>query len=119
MPDIRLIAYGLLAAGLLFSGWTLRSWYDGAQDAVRLAEKAEAEKRMRVFSDAIAKSTEAAIQGIRVENKTITNEVQKEVIREPVYQSCVLPNSGRVLINRARRSTGKSNGTLSAAPAAP
>ena len=108
MPDIRLIAYGILAAGLVLSGWTLRSWYDGAQDAVRLAAEAQAQERMRVFSDAIAKSTEAAIQGIRVENRTINNEVQKEIIREPVYQSCVLPSSGRVLINRARRATGQS-----------
>lgn len=93
----------LLSAALLFGGgWQVRTWYDGAQDSARLEAEAEGRKLLATLAKEVATQTEAAIRGITITNRTIYNEVQKEIFRDTVYRDCVLPDAGRLLVNQAR-----------------
>lgn len=92
----------LAVAGLMFSGWAVRGWYDGSLEAARLTAEQETRDVMREISGEIAGRTEEAIKGIRIENRTIYNDTQREIIKEPVYSDCVLPDTGRLLVNHAR-----------------
>jgi len=104
----KAIAAAIVAAILFGSGWQVRSWYDGAQDAARLEAEARATSLMNVLANKVSASTETAIQGIRIENRTIYNQAQKEIVRETVYAACRVPDAGLLLVNAARASTAAS-----------
>lgn len=98
-----------IAAAILFgAGWQVRTWYDGAQDAARLEAEARATSMMNELAAKVSASTETAIQGIRIENRTIYNQAQKEIVRETVYAACRLSGPGVMLINAARAGTAAS-----------
>lgn len=115
------IAIAVAVAGLFLSGWMVRGWYEGSKDADRLEAEAQSRGLMVELANKVSESTETAIQGIRVENRTIYNEVQKEILREPVYRDCVLPDAGVRAANQARRgaAAGQPDGKVpgAAAPA--
>jgi hypothetical protein len=98
----KLIACAVLALGLAGSGWQARTWYDGAQDAARLEAEARATELLGKLAAEVSTKTELAIQNIRIENRTIHTQAEKEVIRETVYSACILPDTGRLLVNQAR-----------------
>lgn len=98
----RNIIVAIVAAILFGSGWQVRTWYDGAQDAARLEAEARATSLMNELAAKVSASTEAAIQGIRIENRTIYNQAQKEIVRETVYKECKIPTAGITLINDSR-----------------
>ena len=98
----KLIAGAVLALSLFGAGWQVRTWYDGAQDAAQLEAEARATELLAKLAAEVSSKTELAIQNIRVENRTIHTQAQKEVIRETVYSACVLPDTGRLLVNQAR-----------------
>jgi hypothetical protein len=102
MTQYRAIGVAILALGLFLSGWQVRSWYDGAQDAARLEAERAANARIAELVNQVAARTETAIQGIKIENRTIYNAVQKEIIREPIYRECILPADGLRWANQAR-----------------
>ncbi len=114
------IAIAVAVAGLFLSGWMVRGWYEGSKDADRLEAEAQTRGLMGELANKVSESTETAIQGIRVENRIIYNEVQKEILREPVYRDCVLPDAGVRAANQARRgaAAGQSDGKVPAGSAA-
>jgi hypothetical protein len=92
------------AVALVFgSGWQVRAWYDGAKDAAVLAAEKKTQDKLAELAGKVATTTETAIQGIKIENRTIYTTAAKEIIREPIYRDCVLPEPGRLRANEARR----------------
>lgn len=74
-------------AGLALSvGAYLYGRHDGKQieEARQLAEQAIVEKAR----DAMLRAAAEAIAGIDVVNKTIRQEVQREIVEKPVYRDC-------------------------------
>lgn len=94
----RLTAFAVVAALSLGTGWQLHAWqvaYDLERD--RIAQEA-ADALVREISG----KTLEQIAGIRIENKTIYQQGRTEVLRETIYRDCVLPDSGRRLLESAR-----------------
>lgn len=118
--DTKQIAIAIAVVGLILSGWLARGWYEGAKDADRLEAEAQTRGLMVELANKVSETTETAIQGIRIENRTIYNEVQKEILREPVYRDCVLPDAGVRAANQARRgaAAGQPDGKVPAGSAA-
>ena len=99
IDQARLIAYAVVAAVSLATGWQVHAWkvgYDLSRD--HKAQEAAAELVREVSG-----KTLEAIAGIRVENKTIYQQGRTEVLRETIYRDCVLPDAGRVLLESARK----------------
>lgn len=103
--NAKQIAIAVAVAGLFLSGWMTRGWYEGSKDADRLEAEAQNRGLMVELANKVSETTETAIQGIRIENRTIYNEVQKHILVEPVYRDCVLPDAGVRAANQARRGT--------------
>lgn len=99
---IKLAVAAGLVAGCMYSGWSVRGWYEGAKDAAVLAAERKTQDMLAGLALSVAQRTEEAIQGIKIENRTIYQEATKEIIREPIYSDCVLPESGRLRVNAAR-----------------
>ena len=49
----------------------------------------------------VIKKVSEAISQIEIKNEVIYNEIQKEIIKEPVYTDCVFTNDGLRLVNKA------------------
>ena len=121
MPfDTKQIAIAAAVVALFVSGWMTRGWYEGSKDADRLEAEAQTRGLMVELANKVSETTETAIQGIRIENRTIYNEVQREIQREPVYRDCVLPDAGVRAANQARRgaAAGQPDGKVPGARAA-
>jgi len=101
------IAMAVAVAGLFLSGWMVRGWYEGSKDADRLEAEAQTRGLMVELANKVSESTETAIQGIRVENRNIFNETQKEIVRDIVYKDCAIPQEGIDLANKARGASKK------------
>lgn len=120
MIPYRAIAIGVAAAFLFGSGWQVRTWYDGAQDAVRLEAEQKAAARMTELANLVATSTETAIQGIKIENRSIYHQAVKEIVRDPIYVGCSIPVDGLRHINAARgAAAGKPDAPLPGASTTP
>lgn len=107
------IAIGFVA--LVFAGgWQSRSWYEDSKDLASAQAIDKSREVMRELAGEVSKNTEQAIKGIRVENRNIYNEVQREVRENTVYRDCVVPDGGLQLINKARdrAAAGKPDGAL-------
>lgn len=100
-----------IVASLMSAGatWKVTSYYYRAE-ADKLVIAAN-EKRIAAEDRAneIANKFESRLSKIKVENRTIINEVQRETLN-PAYD-CPLPDSGIRLLNRSRgietKDTGK------------
>lgn len=112
-----LIAAALLAIG----GWTARGWYEDSQDLAQVQAMEKSREVMRELAGEIATKTEQAIGGIRIENRHIYNEVQREVRENTVYRDCALTVDGLRHVNQARRgaAAGKPDAALPKPGAAP
>ena len=121
MPfDTKQIAIAAAVVALFVSGWMTRGWYEGSKDADRLEAEAQTRGLMVELANKVSETTETAIQGIRIENRTIYNEVQKEIVSSPIYRDCVLPDAGVRAANQARRgaAAGQPDGKVPGAAAA-
>ena len=96
-----LLAAAVAASG--FGGWWLRDLQAQAAEGARAAAEAAADRRMNALANQVATQTETAIAGIRIENRTIYNEVQKEIMTKEVYKNCLLSENGIRLANEARK----------------
>jgi hypothetical protein len=111
----------VIAAALVFgSGWQVRAWYEGAKDAAVIEAQEETRAKLVELANTVSTSTEEAIKGIRIENRNIYTQAQKEVVRETVYADCKLPANGVLRANQARRgaATGEPDNRLPSARAA-
>jgi hypothetical protein len=99
IDQARLIAYAVVAAASLATGWQVHAWkvaYDLERD--RQAQEAAAELVREISS-----KTLEAIDDIRIENKTIYQQGRTEVLRETIYRDCIVPEPGRMLLESARK----------------
>lgn len=120
MVSVKTVA---IAAAILVSiatGWRLRDWQADAEAGARASAELAAQRQLAQFAHAVSARTEAAIQNIRVENRTIYQRTQREITEKPVYRDCVLPADGVHLINAARAgSAGQSDGAVPTAGTTP
>lgn len=114
---IAVIVAALLAVG----GWTARGWYEDSKDLAAAQAIEKSREVMRDLANEVSGKTETAIQGIRVENRTIYQQASKEVVSVPVYSECLLPADGVRRANQARRgaAAGKPDDKVPGAVAAP
>lgn len=75
-----------------------------SEELKRKAMLDEIREANATFADGIATQTAEAISGIRIENKTINNEVrhEREIHQVLTSADCVLPASTVGVLNRAR-----------------
>lgn len=108
-----LVALVLAAGGGAWLGYDYR---DGKCKAAELERKTMTEEIRTAnlaLADGVATRTEAAIAGIRIENRTINNEVRHEreihtrVLENP---DCAVPLSTVGVLNRARVDGGPAAG---------
>ncbi|MBX9914074.1 MAG: hypothetical protein K2Y25_09255 [Pseudomonadaceae bacterium] len=102
IDPVRWIALLLVAALCTATGWQIRDWKAGSDEAARLERKAESETLARELIAGVAKRTLTAIDGIKVVNTTIYQKTRHEITRDPVYVDCRIPADGMQLINAAR-----------------
>jgi len=91
---VVLIAFASVGAG----GFKLGSDHEVASQSRADKRADEAEKRMQ---DAAAQ----AIASLKIVNKTIRNEVHREVETNTIYRDCVVPANGVQLANQALAGT--------------
>ncbi|MCY1294983.1 hypothetical protein D9M70_443040 [compost metagenome] len=99
MDQARLVAYLVVAAVSLAVGWQVHAWKAGYD----LERDRQAQEQAAVLVREISGKTLAQIAGIRIENKTIYQQGRTEVLRETIYRDCVVPDSGRLLLESARK----------------
>lgn len=102
IDPVRCIALLLVAVLSVATGWQVRDWKAGSDEAARLERKAEAEAMARELIAGVAEKTLAAIDGIKVVNTTIYQKTRHEITRDPIYVDCRIPADGVLLINDAR-----------------
>lgn len=102
------IALALLAVGF-GAGWRVNEWKEGAAKvaAVEKAQALQAAEQRR--ADDISQRFEAKLAKFRVVQKTFYNEVKNET-QQTVYRDCVVPDTGRVLLDRAITSANAAAG---------
>lgn len=102
IDPIRWIALLLVAVLCTATGWQVRDWKAGNDEAARLERKAEADTLARELIASVAERTLTAIDGIKVVNTTIYQKTRHEITSNPVYVDCRVPADGMQLINAAR-----------------
>ncbi len=91
-----------VAAISLATGWQVRGWKEGYDDAARLAAEQVQEKLARELVAQVAEQTGKAIAGIKLTNTTIYQRTRQEIIREPMDPNCRMPAGWMRNINDAR-----------------
>lgn len=114
-------AKAVLAAGCLalaaYGGWWLRDLQEQAVKTARAVAEVDAQRRMLALANQVAVRTEDAIARIRIENRTVYNETQREIQNNTVYRDCLLTFDGLRLANKARAGAGQPSGSVPAASA--
>lgn len=114
--SLQLILVGVVALGLVGSHWYA---YDAGGDNRENAIAADQAKTRELILETatavrqdVGREVAEKISGIRVVNRTINNEVQREIREKPVYLSadCATPAPGVVLLNAARRGDARGAG---------
>lgn len=109
---LRLLAYVVVAAAGLLTGWQVRDWMADSDEL----EKIEQQERQRALAADIARQTMAAIAKIRIEQKTVYQQATKEIVRDPIYLDCRVPVPGARLLKQARTGADRS-GVAAGVPA--
>lgn len=79
-------------------GWKSRD-RDALQEKVAQMEAAEKEKKeLQDRLDDVSARLQDALSNVRVETKYIDRVITKE-IEKPIYTQCVLPDTGKVILN--------------------
>lgn len=106
--SLQLIIGLVVAAALAASHWyAYESGGDNRENAI-IAKQKETEDVIRETAATVRQEIGAEvagqISGIRVVNRTINNEVQREIREKPVYLNpdCAAPVTGVVQLNAAR-----------------
>jgi hypothetical protein len=98
MNPYALLAALLVAIGLFGGGVTVGAKWEAGRQAIENQHIAEA-------VDAANNAAARAIAQIKVTNKTITNEVRRELEKETIYRDCKLTPNGVQLANQALTGT--------------
>ena len=100
--NTRILFFVASIASALIFGWKLRDWQAVAEKDALVSTGLKSKQQMEQLAATVSANTEAAIQNIRVENRTIYQRTQREITEKPVYRDCVLPDNGLRLVNTAR-----------------
>lgn len=107
--NLQLIIGAAIILALAGSHWyAYEAGGDNRENAI-VAQQAKAETLIRDTAATVRQEIGAEvaekIAGIRVVNRTITNEVQREIREKPVYLNpdCAAPVTGVLQLNHARR----------------
>ena len=100
--NTRILFFVAAIAFAFIFGWKLRDLKAVAESDAVASAGLKAKEQMEQLANAVSANTEAAIQNIRVENRTIYQRTQREITEKPVYRDCVLPDDGLRLVNTAR-----------------
>ena len=95
---IKAIIGIVLAGGLFFGGWQVRSYYEDSQD---LAAKEERDKIMQAVESResnLALDVQKQIRDLDINTRTIDRGIIREV-EKPVYRNVCLPANGVRLFN--------------------
>jgi len=95
---IKAIIGLLVAGGLFFGGWQVRSYYDDSQD---LAAKEERDKIMNMVENReskIAIDVQEQMRTLDINTRTIDRGIIREV-EKPIYRDVCLPANGVRLFN--------------------
>lgn len=104
----------IISASVFYSGWYFRGLKEDSVDLSILEAKKEAQVIIDGIVSGIASKNAEQISNIRITNKTIVQEVRREIFKEPVYTECFLTDDGLYLVNKARLQSGsKSAGSVS------
>jgi len=98
VDGLRLLAYAGLAGAGFACGWQIRDWQ---ADSVELVKVQQQEHQRALVAD-VTRQTLSAIGNIRIEQRTIYQKAEKEIVRDPVYINCRVPADGVQLLNAAR-----------------
>jgi hypothetical protein len=93
----------ILAAAIALAGLTGGAYVKGREDGENKIVAQEARER-EIAAEAVDAANTAAAQaiaGIKVQHRTVTQEVQREVIDRPVYRECLHSPDGLRNINAA------------------
>lgn len=105
VPSFPLIGIATVVAFVAGAGvsWKVVSDHYEAKEAQKLEQVLQAMQEEVKRGNEIAERTEAKVGKIRVINRTINNEVQREVTEKTIYRDCVIPPSGLQLWNAANK----------------
>lgn len=91
------IAAAAWAATVAVASW----WFYGAGRDAEIATQAREDRAAREATDAALKVTAEAIGRIKVQHRTVQQEVQREVVERAVYRDCKHSDDGMRNINAA------------------
>lgn len=98
----RMLAYVVVMALSLATGWQVHAWKAGSDSAAELQRQAEADAFTRSVVAEVASKTLDAIDAIKITNTTIVQKVRHEIIKEPMPVDCRIPASWMLQINNSR-----------------
>lgn len=93
------IAFALLVVGF-GAGWRVNEWKESAAKVAAIEQARKLQEAERRRADEISTRFEKKLAGFRVVQKTFFNEVKHET-QQTVYRDCVVPDTGRLLLDRA------------------
>lgn len=91
--------YVLLAGVALFAATAGYAFVQGQR--FERGQQASEEVKLRAVEDRALIATAKVVSGIRITNKTIYQETQREVFHNPVYTDCRVTPDGLQLLNSA------------------
>lgn len=83
------------------AGWKVRDWQQDSKDLTTEREQNATLVKSIKDTESGQKTLLARLDSIEVRNTTINRTVRGEVLRVPVYRDCVVPDSGRLLLESA------------------
>ena len=92
----------LLCGLVLVIGLIVGAYIKGGRDAVN-AEAARAARDKQLASlvyENAQRATAGQLAALKIENKTIRQTLEKEIIRDPIFTACELPDGTYRLLNR-------------------
>ena len=98
-----LIGLAVAMAASAGSGWHARTVYQNAQEREQLVQTIETMQVDAKKSREISEGVQVALSNMKIVNRTIRNEVQREIIEKEIYRdrNCSLPESGRLRLDAA------------------
>lgn len=112
-PFIGAAALAAFVAGASLSYKLVSDHYEAKEAEALSAALKDLDEKIRKGQE-IAARTEEKLGNIRIVNRTINNEVHREITEKVIYRDCVIPPSGLQLWNAANSGATVPAGKLDA-----
>lgn len=86
LPNPYTLLAGVILWGVSLAGVGWRAYVAGQEH--ELATQAREDRAVAVASDAAASAAAHAISKIKVQHRTVQQEIQREVVEKPVFRDC-------------------------------